>query len=214
MRFSVNSSPPAAARAFMSALLLLLSCATMDVETREIGDRTIVSSDESTAPTIFVAVSNSSTVEKLQDAPVVVEDALAEVYHVTDSPVNNADVPEPEVAAANDFVEFDITSDEITEATDRWWIQKIPRKQPSNKSPKNLRAPESGPYTFKSSGNPLSLGQVIANVLYGPAWPAIHTSSECSEDMRTYNTHMQNFTLWAAKSKLWSFSTRFVDLFQ
>lgn len=174
MHFSVSSACVTA----VLVLPLLLSCVTTDVAARQIYSRSIavgITGDEDPL--------RATTTEDSYEATVT------------------------HAATDEDFAEFDFDSDASTEAMDGRWIQKILQKRPSEKTQRSLRAQEAGggdgddASAFKSPGNPLSLGQVLANILYGPVWPANRTSAKCSEDMRIYNAFLQNFTLWATKSK-------------
>lgn len=83
------------------------------------------------------------------------------------------------------------------------WVQKIQNVRSKSRS---LEAPSTQRTTDKNlppGGTPVTLAQVISNVLYGSTWSAAasQTNSKCADDMRAYNLHMRNFTLWAAKSK-------------
>lgn len=116
--------------------------------------------------------------------------------------------PDATVVAAIDSSEYDDLASHVTTeaAAASPWIQKVPpRGRPSEKTAKSLRRlPEDdggAAPASKSPGDPLSLSRALSNVLNGPAWPAVRTSSKCSEDMRAYHVHSQNFTMWAAKSK-------------
>lgn len=177
MHFSVFSLASTAARIAVLVLpILLLSCVTADVAARQID----------VLPTAAAGVSggqNPSAVAGYDD-----DAATGVSYEVTDSPESATVVPGVD--------EFDF-GDDGTDATGSPWIQKVPRTRPSAESPKSPDGPGSA---LKSPGNPLSLSHVLSNVLYGPAWPATDASPRCSEDMRVYNAHAKNFTLWATKS--------------
>lgn len=212
MHFSVFSFPSTAARiaVLVLPLLLLWSCVAADVAASQIDGRSIAASVSDDENSSAATVPDGTVIQKLPEAPgAAADDATSEVsYGVTDSPAGT-DQPESETSAAaavndDDSAEFDFTSDDGTAETAETgsrWIQKVPRRRPSAKSAKSLNDASEGEASASTppAGNPLSLGQVLANVLYGPAWSATDTSAECSEDMRIYNLHMKNFTLWAAK---------------
>lgn len=207
MHFSVFSFPSAAVRIAVLVLPLLLLCVTTDVAARQIDARSIAVSasinDNSSAPIFGIAVSDSPVIKKLPEVPGATVDVITEVsYGVTDSPTGN-DVPESETtfATVDGLAKLDVTSNYENDLASSQWIQKVPYKNPSAKSSKSLNDPENEVSALKSLGNPLSLSQVLANIIYGPTWSAIDTNSKCSEDMRIYNLHMKNYTMWAAKSK-------------
>jgi len=82
------------------------------------------------------------------------------------------------------------------------WVQKVRKVQKVQMArSRSLEAPTKNATTPNHSGKPVTFGEVIANVLYGAPWPTSQANSKCANDMKLYNLHMQNFTLWAAKSK-------------
>lgn len=197
MHFSASSAHVAV----VLVLSILLSCVTgarrIHARSTAVG---VSSNENSSPPHVFAAASDSPNAKKLSEVPNAAADVTTVVsYEVTDSSTIANAVDD------DDFAEFNFDSDDTTEATGDQWIQKILQRRMHAKTQRSVVAPEDGASALKSPGNPLSLGQVLATVLYGPAWPTIHTNSKCSEDMRIYNMYLQNFTLWATKSKLYDY---------
>lgn len=205
MHFPFSSCPSATARFVVLAFPLLFCCviwknyAAKKIDTHATND---------TSPPTFTTVPDGPLVEKFLEMQDTVGDGLTQVsYDVTDSPTDTV-VSETEITVAatatdiDDSAGVEFTFDYTTEETDSRWMQKIRRIRPSVNESKSLRVPEDVTSAFKSPGNPMSLSQVIFNILYGPAWPATHVNYKCYEDMKLYNLHIQNSTLWATKSKL------------
>jgi len=88
------------------------------------------------------------------------------------------------------------SSTEGNEVTENPWIQKI-----QNPKSRSLKLSRQNNTTKMSFGKPILLGQIISNVLYGDPWLAPQTNLKCAHDMRLYNIHIQNLTMWAFRSK-------------
>lgn len=89
-----------------------------------------------------------------------------------------------------EYLELEATSDNSV-TKERQWIQKI--QTAKSRSLKN--------FTEKSPVKSVWFGKIITNVLYETSWSTQQTNPKCARDIQLYNTHIQNFTLWAAKSK-------------
>lgn len=129
------------------------------------------------------------------------EQSQTEVSYDVNDPANTGR-PDSEVSyvVKNDSTTKTMQSAESpTEANkvaENPWIQRITISK--SRSLKLSRQNE----TIKMfSGRPLLLGQVISNVLYDAPWLAPQTNLKCANDMRLYNIHMQNLTMWAFRSK-------------
>lgn len=88
------------------------------------------------------------------------------------------------------------TSSEAFETKERQWVQKI--QVAKSRSLNTLNKND----TQKLSIKPIWFGKIITNVLYETTWSTHQTNPKCTNDLQIYNKHIQNFTLWAAKSKL------------
>lgn len=75
------------------------------------------------------------------------------------------------------------------------WVQRIQAASRS-RSPQQPRAAAA-----RTAVAALPFGRAIAGVLYGAPWPASRATPKCADDVRIYNEHARNFTLWAAKSE-------------
>jgi len=154
---------------------------------------------------ISVELSGELTVEKLPpqaDNPLdpinSYEQSQKEVTYDVNGPTNT-ERPDSEVS-------YDVKSETTTrpaesstkgnKVAENPWIQRIQ----ISKS-RSLGLSRQNDTTKMSSGKPLLLGQIISNVLYGDPWLAPKTNSKCAHDMRLYNIHMQNLTMWAFRSK-------------
>lgn len=90
--------------------------------------------------------------------------------------------------------------DRAARSENRGWVQKL--KGPARaRSLKPLGPPTPATAAEGAAAAPVMLGHVLADVVYGTPWSVAHVSPKCAADVRTYNEHLQNFTLWAAKSE-------------
>lgn len=94
------------------------------------------------------------------------------------------------------------------------WVQKIPKVQLGRSGSSGQVAKSRSLQSKQNAGKQIvAFGQIIANVLYGEPWSAPDASPRCADDMKAYNLHMQNFTLWAARSKSYLFINPFNRLY-
>lgn len=114
---------------------------------------------------------------------------------LTSSSVNPEDIFEQSII--NEWSKPIPTPSVITEKST--WVQVIPStdmlQSRTQKAPLRVSAEQIYP------GKLVWFGQIISNVLYGAPWSAYQTNSKCVNDMRVYNLHLRNNTLWAVKSK-------------
>lgn len=78
------------------------------------------------------------------------------------------------------------------------WVQRIRPVVRSEGPPAAARTP------YPTAAGPalmLPFGRAIADALYGTPWPASRATPKCAADVKIYNEHAKNFTLWAAKSE-------------
>lgn len=87
------------------------------------------------------------------------------------------------------------------------WVQRIQAARSRSLQHQQLRA---DPDAARTAVAALPFGRAIAEVLYGAPWPASRATPKCADDMRIYNEHARNFTLWAAKSE-WIFVLKTVS---
>lgn len=138
-------------------------------------------------------------IEKLDEGDVVLS---VDGVRVTDK-------PQPEVlyeVNESSSIKAPSNSEEshgaANENSDSRWVQRIQKVQRVQTTrSRSLEIPTKNATVENHTGRPVTLGQIIANVLYGAPWPTSEANIKCANDMRLYNLHMQNFTLWAAKSK-------------
>jgi len=155
-----------------------------------------------------IKVDGELTIEKLPpqtnnplDSINSYEQSQTEVAYDVNDPTNT-ERPDSEVSY---FVKNESTtkttqpaefSTKANKVTENPWIQRITISK--SRSLELFRQND----TIKIfSGRPLLLGQIISNVLYGALWLAPQTNLKCANDMRLYNIHMQNLTMWAFRSK-------------
>lgn len=157
---------------------------------------------------VSVKVDGELTIEKLPpqaDNPLDPIDSYQQSqtevsYEVNDS--TNTERPDTEVSyevkseSSTTTTQPAESSTKANKVAENPWIQRIT----SSKS-RSLKLSRQNDTAKMSSGKPLMLGQIISNVLYGAPWLAPQTNSKCANDMRLYNIHVQNLTMWAFRSK-------------
>jgi len=161
-------------------------------------------------------VSETPTDEKLQHRPEesnTEETPVIKKLHQGDITLSVDDVhvtekSQPEVlydVNKSSSTELSSESEESYDANENSgsrWVQKVQKVQKIQMArSRSLEAPPKNTTTQNHPEKLITFGQVIANVLYGTPWPTSQANSKCANDMRLYNLHIQNFTLWAAKSK-------------
>ncbi|CAI6362439.1 unnamed protein product [Macrosiphum euphorbiae] len=157
-----------------------------------------------TTAEVSVEVSDEPIIEKLppqEDNPSdeinSYQQSQTEVTYYVDDPTNT-ERPDSEVS-------YEVKSETTTKTTqpaeastkgnivaENPWIQKI-----QNSKSRSLGLFRQNDTSKMSSRKPLLLGQIISNILYGDPWSAPQTNLKCANDMRLYNIHMQNLTMWA-----------------
>jgi len=161
------------------------------------------------ASEFLVDVDGELTIEKLTPQAAVNLSELIDSYEQSQTEVTY-DVNDPTNTERPDSeVSYDVKSETTTKTTqpaesstkgkevaENPWIQRI-----RNSKSRSLELSRPMNTTKISSVKPLLLGQIISNVLYGDPWLAPQTNLKCAEDMRLYNIHMQNLTMWAFRSK-------------
>lgn len=194
---------------------------SLDADMAEISDLQ-VSSDSNGAPLAGQLQTEPEILSGTEGDPIIKRlPTAADVSAVDDDSDNNSDVSNEQTQTEVSYDIEDSTSTEKPEVqsyemkseqstakqptessfkavkrADNPWIQKIQVAKS-----RSLEVPRNNAAAKLASEKPLMLGQVIANVLYGAPWLAIQTNPKCANDMRLYNIHIQNLTMWAYKSE-------------
>lgn len=216
MHFYVSSFSAAAS---LIVLVLHLSCFAGNITAQNINEdsSTIVSDDDIVFTTVPPVIDAELT---------LMGEASLEVSNAAKQPLPEDSRPAAVFVGVNGVteksqseIEYDVqrpsstespaTEAPVTSPVSRW-VQKVPKAQPGKSRLSGFRSLESSATSQKNAGKQIvAFGQIIANVLYGAPWSASGANPQCANDMQSYNLHMQNFTLWAAKSK----SYLFINLF-
>jgi len=176
-------------------------------------DRIVVDEEHSQSGTSS-DVSVQSTIVSLQPQPEesntdetpIIKKLPQEEFVINADGVHNTKKSQPEVlydtdksSSTSETLPESQESNDANESVGSRWVQKVQKVSVARS--RSLEPPAKNTTTQSYSGKSVTLGQVITNVLYGAPWPASQANSKCANDLKLYNLHMQNFTLWAVKSK-------------